>query len=71
MLELQSFFEIVDIVSRYWQVKENCVSSETDVNQYEFSTLTICKNIVKKFVTMHYLLLKELIMCSITCLILS
>lgn len=38
MLELQSFLEIVDVVSHYWQVKENCVSSEIGVNQYEIFT---------------------------------
>ena len=59
MLEPQTFLQIVDVVSGYWQSKSG-VSGEPSANQYEFSISTVCKNIVEKFVTI-VVFLKELI----------
>ena len=58
MLEPQTFLQIVDVVSGYWQSKSG-VNNGPRANQYKFSTSTVSKNVVKKFMAIA-LLLKEL-----------
>ena len=44
MFELQTFLQIVDNVS------------DPNANQKEFATLTVCKNVIEKFMTITTLL---------------